>query len=607
MVTKSWSKTAIGLLLLVAMLVSPLLLGVDLLAGRLEYDEAFNLQIAESLRHRNGYTTFGALGSGEPWKFDPHITTGPVVLLPVAIVWFLTDGDLNAARTLPLVFLFAYAAGWWFLLRQSRDGWFAAGFAVAAALAAAISTAGRILGELPGAALLVWAAVAIARRRPAAAAFAIGLAVQTKFVYGLAGALMLAVWLFVATASGERLRLRLLFSMAALAAAPTLMFELYRLVSLGSVEAYLQSIGEFMQFLDRQKAPQWLETTMLGAKFSALLGTLPVHAWLALSGGAIALLCRSAFLEGRSSPVADDAIPVPQSLATALTGLVVAGVAMLAGWITQSLQTGVRQALPFFLLAVPALVALCLMLSVHYLRNSRVARRSWRLPQATVAAAASLLSISLALAFIQSLLEVAGNERAQASAREQQEVAATIRSLRPASIYAKGFWHSPEYQLLTGVRGVTRRTYDRQILIVQDYQVALSNTTWADHESKCGTVLRRTEFTLLCWMPAAPTQELFRVLDWGPKSSPAGTVPLAQPGGGSAFWFKIAPVVPEDVGPIRLHVGRHVSEAVLAQPHADLLSGVAPASLFMEPGSHDVVLEQVTTERRMLVGTLRVE
>jgi hypothetical protein len=606
-VTASRSNGAIGLLLLVAVLVCPLLLGVDPLAGRLEYDEAFNLQIAESLRHGDGYSTFGALGSGEPWLFDPHITTGPVVLLPVAGVWFLADGSLTAVRALLLAFLLAYAAGWWLLLRQVRDGWFAASFAVAAALAATAASAGRILGELPGAALLVWAAVAISRRRPALAALAIGLAVQTKIVYGLAGALMLAVWLFVATTVGERPRLRLLLSMAALAAAPTLMFESYRLVSVGSVESYLQSIGQFQQFLEGQKAPQWLDATMLGAKVSALLGTLPAHAWLALSGGAVALLCRSAFLEGRRSRLADEATSIPQATATALTGLVVAGVAMLVGWITQSLQTGVRQALPFFLLAVPALVALCLLLSVRYLRESSSALRPWRFPQASVAAAALLLASSLVIALIQSLQATATDERALASAQEQREVAKAIRSLRPASLYAKGFWHNPEYQLLTGVRGVTRRTYDRQLLIVQDYQVALSNTTWADHESKCGDVVRRTEFTLLCWMPAAPTKELFRVLDWGPKSSPAGTVPLAQPGGGSALWFRIAPVVPEDVGPIRLHVGRHVTEAVLSRPNADLLSGVAPASLFMEPGSHDVVLEQVVTERRMLVGTLRVE
>lgn len=606
---KSGITTLLGALTLVAVLASLLLAGAHGLSVRLEYDEAYNLQIAESLRQGNGYATFGALDAGRPWKFDPHITTGPVVLLPAAAVWSLTDGSVTAVRSLMLVFLWTYAAGWWFLMRQYRAGLVVTGIVLAPALAAAMFAAGRVLGEVPGAALLAWAGVALARRKPALAALAIGLAIQTKMVYGIAGLLMLAVWLLVAMASDDRPRFRQLIAMAFLAAAPSLLFELYRLVALGSVESYLASIAEFREFLAAQRfstPATWLDPATLGAKMSGLFGIYPVHAWVALTSGAVALICRAAFVDGSSRPGIGATLRATQPAPTALVALLAAGVAMALGWITQSMQTGVRQALPFFLLSVPSLVALCSLRSVHFLRESNGAPRRPLEPRIAVAGAVFLLSLSMLAALGSALRQIVQDEAAKASALEQAQVLSAIRSARPESLYAKGFWHNPEYLLLSGVQGVPRRTY-RQLLIVQDYQVALSNTSWADHESMCGEVVRKTQFTLLCWLPDAPTKVTeFKVRDWGPKSSMVGTVPLPQPDGGAGFWFRIAPVIREDVGPIRVHVGPHTSEGTLSLPNADLLSVVVPGSLFMQPGLHELVIEQISTGRRTAVGTLRV-
>lgn len=608
-VMKSGVAKALGALMFVAVVASLLLVGADALSVRVEYDEAYNLQVAESLRQGHGYSTFGALGSGQPWKFDPHITTGPVVLLPAAAVWSLTDGSVTAVRTLMLVFLWAYAAGWWLLLRQCRAGWFITGVVLAPALAAATVAAGRVLGEVPGAALLVWAGVALARRKPALAALAIGLAVQTKLVYGLAGALMLAVWLLVAIASDDRPRPRLFVAVVFLAAAPSLLFELYRLVSLGALETYLASIGEFREFLAAQRistTTTWVDAATLGAKMSGLFGIYPTHAWVALSAGAVALICRPALLDGSSGPVTDAASRLAPPTSSAFTALLAAGIAMALGWITQSQQTGVRQALPFFLLGVPTLVALCSLRSVQFLRESSALGQRFLVPRIAVAGAAILLTFSMLAALGNSLRQTVHDEPLRASALEQKQVVAMVRSLRPESLYAKGFWHNPEYLLLSGVKGAPRRTF-RQLLIVQDYQVALSNTSWADHESMCGDVVRKTQFTLICWLPDAPTKVTeFRIRTWGPKWSMVGTVPLPQADGGAGFWLRIAPVIPEDVGPIRIHVGPHASEATLSLPNADLLSVVVPGSLFMQPGLHELVVEQISTGRRTAVGILRV-
>lgn len=243
-VIRTGPAKALGALMLLVVLASLSLLSAKALSVRVEYDEGYNMQIVESLHKGEGHATFGALRWGDPWKFDPHITTGPVALLPAAVAWSLADGSVTAVRALLLFFLWAYAAGWWLLLRQARVGLVVSGLALA----------------------------------PALAALAIGLAIQAKVVHGLAGVLMMAAWLFTSFASNERLRPRDVVLVALLAAAPSLLFEFFRLATYGSFEQYGLSIAEFRAFLAAQKASQWLDATMLGAKMSEPFGSYPTHA-----------------------------------------------------------------------------------------------------------------------------------------------------------------------------------------------------------------------------------------------------------------------------------------------------------------------------------------
>ena len=50
----------------------------------IDYDEAYNLQVVDLLAKGQGYASYGALKGSGPWLFDPHITTGPVILGPLA-------------------------------------------------------------------------------------------------------------------------------------------------------------------------------------------------------------------------------------------------------------------------------------------------------------------------------------------------------------------------------------------------------------------------------------------------------------------------------------------------------------------------------------------
>lgn len=487
---------------LVLVLATLLLISTHALTARLDYDEGYNLQVAESLRRGDGYATFGALRDGEPWLFDPHISTGPTVLLPAAAVWALTNASLTALHATLLMFLWAYALGWFLLLEKGERRLLLFGLALIPALAASSYPAGRLLGELPGAALLVWAAVALEKRRWALAGLAIGLAIQAKVTYAAGAVALLATWLLLAVAGRRMPRFRTVVLMAACTVLPSLLFEAFRLWSFASVDAYLASLREYRDFLASQRIANWLAPATLGQKLVELYVTLPLSAWAVLVGLMfVAVPCMN---QTATRPQVDhrgvaarDAGGDAARLAS-FWMLLMAGLVMLALWITESIQTSVRQGLPFLLLSLPAILALGLLPTMRALDRAR----------ATSPGRWGALAIRLGLAFVvlamvatafHTMQDLIQDRRSREAATEQQEVAGLIRSLAPDSMYVDGWWQNPEYQILAPVDAVPWRG-GRQLLVVQDYQVGLTKTDWEDYTHRCGEVVRRTPFTLVCWL-----------------------------------------------------------------------------------------------------------
>lgn len=88
----------IDYVLSILLLSSSLFLTIIIIYNRInspiDYDEAYNLQIVDSLVKGKGYASFGSFRGNGPWLFDPYITTGPIVLLPLSIIWKISNGSL---------------------------------------------------------------------------------------------------------------------------------------------------------------------------------------------------------------------------------------------------------------------------------------------------------------------------------------------------------------------------------------------------------------------------------------------------------------------------------------------------------------------------------
>ncbi len=262
---------------------------------RLWEDEAFNLTVPINLVRGLGYASDGTLSGSTLTPFDVRISTGPVILVPVAGLLALGVDPVLAGR---LVATLAYlgllvALG---LVGRRLGGRWAALVAMAvplafetAALPSPIQTPADVLGEVAAAAFLA-AALLFAHRRPWLAGLLVGLAIQTKFIALLAvPAFAVAVLLDAAGPWPARLRTTVpkVLVAAAAAAAPTLAFELAKLLTLG-FGGYWANLRDFGYFLLSGGQRGYVVTPV--EKIGVLLGSWNLPSGVAAALAALAVL-----------------------------------------------------------------------------------------------------------------------------------------------------------------------------------------------------------------------------------------------------------------------------------------------------------------------------
>lgn len=154
-------------------------------------DEAYNLQIPQNLVRGGGYSTDLSvwLRPAKSTAFDPNISTGPTLLLPVALLAKILGTAAWTYRLVPMGAYLALVACGVLVGRRVHHtlGGAVAGLAVVAASPAAASWpnsplfgAGDVLGEFTMGALITGAALML--RRPRIAGALVGLAIMTKFL-----------------------------------------------------------------------------------------------------------------------------------------------------------------------------------------------------------------------------------------------------------------------------------------------------------------------------------------------------------------------------------------------------------------------------------------
>lgn len=257
----------------------------SLAVTRLWEDEAFNLTVPLNLLRGLGYASDGTLSGSEVTLFDPRISTGPVVLLPMAVVLAAGADPVVGARCVCAAFFVALLVALGILGRRIGGRW-AALCAVAvpltlntAASVSPIQGPADILGEIPAAALVAWAVVVL-QRRPWLAGVLVGLAVQSKYIALLfVPAFAVAVWLQT-PGMPWRARIRRLLPPAAGVLAPTLLVELIAFASLGvaGYAAHVRSTAGFLLSGGQSYAP-----TTVGEKLVTLAGSWFLPAWLVVA------------------------------------------------------------------------------------------------------------------------------------------------------------------------------------------------------------------------------------------------------------------------------------------------------------------------------------
>ncbi|MFE5672308.1 glycosyltransferase 87 family protein [Agromyces sp. NPDC056523] len=387
----------VALVALVAANLAVLIPGIATV--RLWEDEAFNLSVPLNLVRGLGYASDGTLSGSELAPFDVRISTGPVMLLPIAGLIGIGVDPVFAGRGVAtagyLGLLVALA-----LVGRRLGGRWAAVVAVAvplafetAAMPSPIQTPVDVLGEVTAAAFLV-AALLFVHRRPWLAGLMLGLAIQVKFIALLAvPAFTIAVLL---DGTGPILRRarsnvpKVLWAALA-AAAPTVLFEVSKLLSLGAA-GYVQNVREFGWFLRSggqrgyavpplDKLGTLLESWNLPVVVAAVVAALVVAGGTAVLVVALRRIARSPEVLETSGGSRTDPAEFRAMLLAAALGLAT----YLAWWlVSRHTPAWVRHPAPAVLAFVPVLVAA--IVPAARIAWSAAAARWWRAAIAGVAA-----------------------------------------------------------------------------------------------------------------------------------------------------------------------------------------------------------------------------
>ena len=332
-----------------------------LVVWRIWEDEAFNLTVPRNLLAGLGYASDGALSGSTITLFDARISTGPVVLLPIAAVLALGADLVVGARLIPLAYWVLLLAGLAILGRRIGGRWSAL---IAVALPLAFTAAAGqspirgpadILGEIPAAALLVWALIVLPRRAWLAGLL-VGLAVQAKLIALLAlPAFAIALWVLADDQGWARVRnaLRRSWLPLAFVALPTFLFELAALFTFG-IGGFIEHLRELVRFV---RSGGQVAATTVPEKLATLADSWSLPGFIA----ALALVLLAALVVTGIVIARRDPRPADRLVFMYATTAAVGALTFIAWWSTAShLPLWIRHPAVGILAFVPVLAAVAI-------------------------------------------------------------------------------------------------------------------------------------------------------------------------------------------------------------------------------------------------------
>jgi hypothetical protein len=211
------------------------------------FDEAFNLQIPASLANGGSYRTTYDGGS----RFDPVISTGPTVLLPIWLAFELLGIGIVQARVIALF----YFLGMLFTTYYTAKALYGEKSAICSILLILLLPhmfffGLKILGEIPAFFFFVLACIFLLKQKFFLGGLSFGAAILTKFLFiATIPALLIALLIELMCAPARRRRIlkdamRLAFGLVL----PTLTWETGKLALLG-MEGYFQNLVGFARLV----------------------------------------------------------------------------------------------------------------------------------------------------------------------------------------------------------------------------------------------------------------------------------------------------------------------------------------------------------------------
>lgn len=227
-------------------------------------DPAYNITLPRNIVLGHGYASDGVMTIGGLDLFDPRISTGPMVLLPIAAAQVLGTSWLGSAQVVMALYYVLFLAAVAVLAKRIW-GYQAIPLALFStflvnytATASPILTPLDVLGEYPAATFILLALVFLPRH-PWWAGLFLGLAAQAKLV-ALLALPVIVLYALLAQDTGNWWR-RCLWALRAipLIFLPILGFEILRFVSLGST-GYRQNLQRFWVFFQQEIAHHTIST-----------------------------------------------------------------------------------------------------------------------------------------------------------------------------------------------------------------------------------------------------------------------------------------------------------------------------------------------------------
>ena len=468
----------------------------------IEFDEGFNLTVVRNMASGLGYSTTGIV----PWTwevpFDPNASTGPTLLLPASLVWFLTGGSLEATRIVPFVFFLALVVALGLLFYRVAGRWaalIAAGSPLLLSVAKEdISTVslvpGRFVGEITATACLVGMAVLLSSRRPLLAGLAGGMAIQAKLHFALPVVVTLGTWWLLERKFGRQVGGQALVRLGLGLTLPAIAFEAFRFASLGP-GGYLPSIKNLGGWLLGQGASAGYESMLdsAGRRLGGLLAVMSLLGALLLLT-ALATLVFNALTAGFGIHSAASSSEHPTGIIP-LVALLTGTSVLFAWWMFYPPEKLPRVGTPILLILIPTLLVAAF---VSLKRSSYSASRLGRFfgwVSATVSGALGLLLV------ITQMFTALNNDFGARLLTEQRAASAVIRDSGTPSLPMEWIWNLAQFQILADVPSQTNPDVDPPTVLVFDSIRARTDYGVDDARvftQTCDQVLFESQAVVIC-------------------------------------------------------------------------------------------------------------